>query len=139
MKQLRFSTKILISVALVALAGVICFAMFDMPLARFDAVESEADTVEVEITATQTQEQGESAADGNTRSNTAQTKFSGVVNINTAGVDELIKLNGIGETKAQAIIDYRNENGAFSSIDEITNVKGIGEKIFEKIKDNITV
>ena len=48
-------------------------------------------------------------------------------------------LNGIGEKTADKIIEYRNENGKFSSIDEIMNVSGIGEKKFEKIKEHITV
>lgn len=61
------------------------------------------------------------------------------ININTADLELLITLNGIGEKKAQAIIDYREQNGLFSNIEEIMQVKGIGEKIFESIKDNIKV
>ena len=62
-----------------------------------------------------------------------------MVNINTATITELTKLNGIGESKAQAIIDYRNANGPFKAIEDILNVKGIGEKIYDKIKEFITV
>ena len=61
------------------------------------------------------------------------------ININTATISELQSLDGIGESKAQSIIDYRNEIGLFKSIDELKNVSGIGDTIFEKIKDNITV
>ncbi len=61
------------------------------------------------------------------------------ININTADLELLITLNGIGEKKAQAIIDYREKNGLFSNIEEIMQVKGIGEKIFESIKDDIKV
>lgn len=61
------------------------------------------------------------------------------VNINTADEDTLCTLNGIGETKAKAIIEYRNEHGNFSSVDELLKVKGIGEKTLEKIKDYITI
>ena len=62
-----------------------------------------------------------------------------LININTAGMDKLITLPGIGESKANSIISYRKENGLFSSIVDITNVSGIGKSIYEKIKDNITV
>ncbi len=62
-----------------------------------------------------------------------------LVNINTAGLTELETLNGIGSSKAQAIIDYRTQNGAFATIEEIMNVSGIGQATFNNIKDFITV
>lgn len=61
------------------------------------------------------------------------------VNLNTASVSELTTLPGIGEVKAKAIIEYRVANGGFKSIEEIMNVKGIGEKTFLKLKDLIYV
>lgn len=62
-----------------------------------------------------------------------------LVNINSASLDELMSINGIGESKAKAIIEYRNSNGLFKSIEEIKNVSGIGDKLYDKIKENITV
>jgi len=61
------------------------------------------------------------------------------ININTADIDTLVKLPGIGEVKAKAVIQYREQNGPFKSIEEIKNVKGIGEATFLKIKDRIRV
>ena len=61
------------------------------------------------------------------------------VNINTATITELCTLAGIGEAIAQRIINYRTTNGFFTSIEEIKNVSGIGDALFEKIKDNITI
>ncbi|HHY77955.1 MAG TPA: competence protein ComE [Clostridiales bacterium] len=61
------------------------------------------------------------------------------ININTAGIAELDSLPGIGEAYAKRIIEYREKNGLFKSIEEIKNVSGIGEKRFEAIKDLITV
>lgn len=61
------------------------------------------------------------------------------ININIATKDELMSLSGIGETKAEAIIEYRNKNGQFNDIKEILNVSGISETIYSKIKDFITI
>ena len=64
---------------------------------------------------------------------------SGLININEASAKELMSLKGIGEVKAAAIVEYRRANGGFRKIEDIMNVKGIGEKTFEKIRDQITV
>lgn len=61
------------------------------------------------------------------------------ININTADISELTKLSGIGESKAKKIIEYRNKIGNFETIEDIKNVSGIGDNIFDKIKENITV
>lgn len=71
--------------------------------------------------------------------NDESTFINRLVNINTAGVKELSTLTGIGEAKAQKIIDYRKANGGFKSIDEIMKVKGIGKATYEKFKANITI
>jgi len=62
-----------------------------------------------------------------------------LININTASQFQLESLPGIGPTTAQKIIDYREENGPFSTIEEIMDVSGIGPGTFERIKDLITV
>jgi competence protein ComEA len=61
------------------------------------------------------------------------------VNINTATAEELSTLEGIGEMKAESIIEFRDNHGHFTKIEDLKNVKGIGDKIFEKIKDQVTV
>ncbi len=70
---------------------------------------------------------------------TKDTEIDIEININTATIDELDNLPMIGETRAQAIINYRESNGPFKNINEIKNVEGIGDGIFETIKDQITV
>lgn len=62
-----------------------------------------------------------------------------VININTANLEELQKINGVGPVTAQNIIDYREKNGGFKSIEDLKNVDRIGDKTFEKMKDSITV
>ncbi|MGL5414780.1 MAG: helix-hairpin-helix domain-containing protein [Clostridium sp.] len=64
---------------------------------------------------------------------------SGKININTGTVDDLKKLNGIGEGKAKAIVEYREKNGEFKKLEEIQKVSGIGKATFEKIKEDIGV
>ena len=64
---------------------------------------------------------------------------SSKVNINTADVSELTTLNGIGEKKAQAIIEYREEFGLFSKVEDLMNISGIGEKTFENLQADITI
>ena len=59
------------------------------------------------------------------------------ISINTADVNTLCRLEGIGPSTAQKIIDYRNEHGLFQSLEELMNVKGIGQARFEKIRDQI--
>ncbi|MCR5005519.1 MAG: helix-hairpin-helix domain-containing protein [Clostridiales bacterium] len=62
-----------------------------------------------------------------------------LVNINTASAEELTSLSGIGTAYAERILQYRAENGPFAAPEDLMNVKGIGEKTFEKIKDRICV
>ncbi|MGA9396301.1 MAG: ComEA family DNA-binding protein, partial [Azonexus sp.] len=61
------------------------------------------------------------------------------ININTANVDELDSLKGIGPSKAQAIVDYRRKNGSFKSIDDLENVPGIGPATLKDIRGSVMV
>lgn len=61
------------------------------------------------------------------------------ININSASAQELQKLSGIGETLAQRIIDYREKNGSFTSIEDLKKVSGIGDARYESLKENICI
>lgn len=78
-------------------------------------------------------ENGEKVVEGSTNSSNSK------VNINTSGVEDLKSLPGVGDSLAQRIISYREENGKFKTIDDLKNVSGIGEKKFESMKDYVTV
>ena len=64
---------------------------------------------------------------------------TGKVNINKAGIEELMTLKGIGKSKAEKIIEYRNENGGFKSAEDIMKINGIKKSAFDKIKDSICI
>ena len=84
---------------------------------------------------------GESAAPASTSSVSENTQATPdvLVNINTATAEQLQNLPNIGEVRAKAIIDYREEHGGFKAIEELQEVSGIGEKTFEKLKAYVTV
>ena len=92
--------------------------------------ESVTDGSQITIPAKQSKRSVERTRDSTTK---------GKVNINTASREELMTLNGIGESKASQIISYRETNGAFEKIDDIMNITGIKEGVFSKIKENIIV
>lgn len=81
----------------------------------------------------------EAATEGDRDSAGGQQDNAGLLNINTATKEELMTLTGIGESKAMAIISYREENGDFGKIEDIMNITGIKTGVFDKIKDQIKV
>lgn len=99
-----------------------------------ESFSTESPTIESFSTESSTKE---SSATGSSSSKSE--KITTKININTASVEELQTLKGIGPATAKSIILYREEYGAFSAIEEIMNVKRIGEKTFAKIKERITV
>ncbi|MBI4948026.1 helix-hairpin-helix domain-containing protein [Candidatus Berkelbacteria bacterium] len=93
------------------------------------AVKEAGETIVSETTTTTTTQTGEKAGDSKTIK----------ININTATSAQLETLNGIGPSKASAIIEYRKKVGGFKNISEINNVSGIGDKTYAAIKDFITL
>lgn len=94
-----------------------------------------AEAGNIEPIKTEDHAESKPAAEGNS-AETPQDQ-DGKVSINTAGTLELQEIPGIGEKKAQAIVEYRNAHGPFGSVNELTNVKGIGDKLLEKMKPHI--
>lgn len=116
---LNKTEKILISIFLLLSSLIILYNVFYIPMLP------NADIIKKEVVIQDAEEE--------------KNKFSGAVDINSAGIEELKKIPGVGESTAKKIIDYREENGGFSTKEEIINVSGIGKKKFESMKDYITV
>ena len=87
----------------------------------------------------QEQDEGNLSGAGTDTQPEKESRADELVDINAAGAEELMTLNGIGETRAAAIIEFREQNGPFVSIEEIMLIPGIKEGIFSKIQDQIVV
>lgn len=87
----------------------------------------------------QEQDEGNLSGAGTDTHPEKESRAEELVDINAAGAEELMTLNGIGETRAAAIIEFREQNGPFVSIEEIMLIPGIKEGIFSKIQDQIVV
>ena len=123
---MRSPDNVLLGTAILLLAGVILYNVFF----------TEPQVAEPAVAPSETA----SAAETTTVSTTETTAPAYTkVNINTATAEELETLSGIGPAKAQAIVAYRETNGPFSSVNDLVNVSGIGEKTLAKIIDDITV
>lgn len=120
-KSENLSARILIALALFMAAGLVGYNAFFSK----SAVE-----ISESLVAAETLEQNKE---------TINESKNEAVNINTASSEELEKLSGIGKAMAKRIIDYRETHGGFANKEEIMNVKGIGNKVFENIKNNICV
>lgn len=96
-----------------------------------DALETAQDGATVDETASAV------TTDSSTQSDIPRS--DGKININTAGLEELMMLKGVGESRARAIIEYREQHGSFETPEDIMNISGIKEGVFSKIKDQIAV
>ena len=123
----------LLAFALILISGVLLFNIVE------SKTEDKVPAVTTEATSQKETTNNCSSEVSKTDTNFENTTKSNLININTATIDELQKLNGIGEAKAKAIVDFRETNGLFPTVKSIINVPGIGEKTLEKIIDDITV
>lgn len=114
MEKEAVQTRILIGVALLLAAALFAYQAFFVPEVTRPVVVSVA-------------------------SEPASSSPAWPVDLNTAGLEQLDTLPGVGPVTAQAILDYREENGPFQAVDDLVNVYGIGEKTVEKLREYVVV
>lgn len=117
----NLSARILIAIALFMAAGLVGYNAFFS--------KSSVELSESLVAAETSEENKETKSESKNK----------VVNINTASSEELEKLSGVGKAMAKRIVEYRETHGGFANKEEIMNVRGIGKKVFENIKNNICV
>lgn len=130
MSNSKRQSLIVIGFGLIILAGIILYFAFSIPKVNDETVLSKT----VTISETYSISQQISNKNGNSESS-----IDYPININTCTVDDLVTINGIGEKKASAIVEYRDVIGGYTSVEEIKNIKGIGDKVFDKISPYLCV
>lgn len=141
---------IVIGFGLIVLSGIILYYALSMPKISVQDTSASVYTVsEVSETATQITANtvtgnGTDGAVAGAQSdansgNDADVSVSYPLDLNTCTAEELMTINGIGEVKANNIIEYRDYLGGYTSVDQIKNIKGIGDKVYEKISPYLTV
>lgn len=138
MKSDKRQTLVLVGISLIAIAGVLMFVAVSQPKIY---VQDESTSI-----TNQTLQSDESIYSNTQSVQTTNVNTSSVteyisypININTATVQELCTIDGIGEKRAEAIIQYRQQIGGYTSVEQIKNIQGIGDAIYAKVSPYLTV
>lgn len=132
-KSDKHQSEILIGVSLIIVGVIILYIALSQPKVISKTESS------VNISSVSSVEESTCSAAKSSSSSKIEKDENAVVNINTCTPEELMQIPGIGESKANAIVAYRNVIGSYSNTEEVKNISGFSDKFYESIKDNITI
>ena len=137
MNSSKAQSMFMIGVALVLMSGIILYVSLSSPAVYMQEVttQGEAQTVSQSVA----EPQDDTASASTTTDTQPQPTASFPININTATVEELCLIDGMGEARASAIIEYREYIGGYESVEQIMNISGIGESLYAKLLPYLTV
>ena len=138
MEEEALQIRCLVVVAAILCALMIGYNLFFTPEVKMTAVYVDASSSGLDSGSTPAAwaSESENSAEGSDSENFSLDRK---INLNTASAEELDELPGVGPVLAGRIIDYREQNGGFQSLEQLKNVSGIGEAVFEKLKDFISL
>lgn len=137
MNSSKAQSMFMIGVALVLMSGIILYVSLSSPAVYMQEVttQGEAQTVSQSVA----KPQDDTASASTTIDTEPQPTATFPININTATVEELCLIDGMGEARASAIIEYREYIGGYESVEQIMNISGIGESLYAKLSPYLTV
>ncbi len=128
LKSDKNQSVILVGIAMIAIGIIFVFIALNQPKVSLNVSETESSVPSISFDSTASENISTENAPANT-----------VINLNTCSADDLIQLKGVGESKAQSIIAYRSVLGGYTSTEQIKEINGISDNLYDSIKDYLTV
>lgn len=131
----KTQTMFMIGIALLVMSGILIYVSLSTP-----GVYKESETTAIQISSlTEAANSAKSASSASKSSDNSATAVSYPINLNTATVEELTSIDGLGESRASAIIEYRDYLGGYTSVEQIKEISGIGDATYSKLAPYLTV
>ena len=132
----KTQTMFMIGIALLVMSGILIYVSLSTP-----GVYKESETTAIQISSSTETEanSAKSAGSASKSSDNSATAVSYPINLNTATVEELVSIDGLGESRASAIIEYRDYLGGYTSVEQIKEISGIGDATYAKLAPYLTV
>lgn len=132
----KTQTMFMIGIALLVMSGILIYVSLSTP-----GVYKESETTAIQISSSTeaAKNRAKSPTAASKGSNNSATAVSYPINLNTATVEELVSIDGLGESRASAIIEYRDYLGGYTSVEQIKEISGIGDATYAKLAPYLTV